>query len=67
MRSLLVAGLVALIVTGLVPAVGAVLMSVLEPATVTSSVAPEPSHRSAGMLGNARAVSWISSGHIEAP
>jgi hypothetical protein len=67
MRSLLVAGLVALIVTGLVPAVGAVLMSVLEPATVVTSTVARPSHHSAGMLGNARAVSWISSGHIEAP
>jgi hypothetical protein len=72
MRNLVVAGVIALVVTGLVPAVGAALMSSLAPMPVAPAVAkaafaPALKHPSAVMLSNAQAVSWISSGHVVAP
>jgi len=73
MRNLVGAGLIALVVTGLVPAVGAVLMSSLAPATlsppamVKATEAPARTRLSAAALTNARAVSWISSGHLSQP
>ncbi|HUO88066.1 MAG TPA: hypothetical protein VMU08_02740 [Rhizomicrobium sp.] len=69
MRNLVGAGLIALVVTGLVPAVGAILMSSLEPsprapAMATAVEVPAHPHLSAVALSNARAVSFISSGHV---
>jgi hypothetical protein len=72
MRNLVGASLIALVVTGLVPAVGAVLMSSLAPAAqpaivVKATEAPARARLSAAALSNARAVSWISSGHVAQP
>jgi hypothetical protein len=72
MRNLVAAGVIALIVAGLVPAVGAAIMSSLAPMPVTPALArttavPVSQHPSAAALTNARAVSWISSGHVVGP
>jgi hypothetical protein len=72
MRNLIAAGVIALVVAALVPAVGAALMSSLAPMPVSPAItkadaAPLSKHLSAAALTNARAVSWISSGHVVAP
>jgi hypothetical protein len=72
MRGLLGAGLIALGVTGLVPALGSALLNfdimASQPSVkVTATSFPSTLHPSAAMLAKARAVSWISSGHIVAP
>jgi hypothetical protein len=71
MRNLIAAGVIALIVAGLVPAVGAAIMSSLAPMPmtipVTKATVPASRHPSAAVLTNARAVSWISSGHVVGP
>src|SRR5262249_1568434 len=72
MRNLIGAGFIALVVTGLVPAVGAVLMVSLAPTSqpvVTVKTRDSHAHArlSAMALSNARAVSWISSGHVAGP